>query len=186
MRTDHLAMALAGGLAAACAQPNPLRTCEPLSSWASPAYGCAISGGEAAPPPLEGAPPEPAPPPPRVAVTGDKIELSQTVQFETNSAILLHESEELLDEVAGVLNEHPEIKRVQIEGHTDSRDSDSYNLRLSRQRAEAVRKYLVGRGVAEKRLDAKGFGETKPIADNETEEGRYRNRRVELRILERE
>jgi OOP family OmpA-OmpF porin len=68
-----------------------------------------------------------------------------------------------------------------IEGHTDSVGNDDYNLKLSQRRADAVRQYLLDKGVAGARLEAKGFGESQPVADNKTVEGRAQNRRVILR-----
>ena len=185
---SSLAIALAG---AGCATAQSERVCNPILSWAAPAYEC--SGG-AAPPAAEAEPepaaqPEPAPPPPepeRVVVKDEKIEINEKVQFETNSAVLKKESESLLDEVAKAMKDHPDIKRVRIEGHTDSRASDGYNKRLSKKRAQAVREYLVAQGIAGKRLSARGYGEEKPIADNKTEDGMYQNRRVEFTILERD
>jgi outer membrane protein OmpA-like peptidoglycan-associated protein len=69
---------------------------------------------------------------------------------------------------------------IEVAGHTDSKGSDAYNMKLSQQRAEAVRNFLISRGVAADRLTAKGYGESQPVADNATEEGRFQNRRVEL------
>ncbi len=119
----------------------------------------------------------------RVAVGAKKIEIFEKVFFETGSATIKEESLQLLDEVAEVLVDHPEITRVQVEGHTDNTGSAAYNTRLSQQRAEAVVAHLVEAGVAEDRLVAKGFGPDQPIADNGTEEGRAENRRVEFKIL---
>jgi outer membrane protein OmpA-like peptidoglycan-associated protein len=161
-----------------------------MLSWATPAYQCEGSltepEPEPEPPPIAEPEPPPEPEPERVAVKEDKIEISEVVQFETDSAVLLPESEGLLAEVAKAIQDHPDIKRVQVEGHTDSRASDSYNQQLSQKRAKAVREFLIGQGVDKKRLVAKGFGESTPIADNETDEGRFKNRRVEFKILERE
>ena len=78
---------------------------------------------------------------------------------------------------------YPQITKVRVEGHTDSRGKDSYNLDLSQRRAEAVSTYLQGRGIDSDRLVAEGFGETQPIADNDTKSGRSENRRVEFVIL---
>ena len=72
--------------------------------------------------------------------------------------------------------------RVRVEGHTDSRGGDSFNLRLSQSRSESVRAYLIRRGVSPDRMEARGFGETVPIADNRTDAGRAQNRRVEFII----
>jgi outer membrane protein OmpA-like peptidoglycan-associated protein len=69
---------------------------------------------------------------------------------------------------------------IEVAGHTDSRGSDAYNMKLSQQRAEAVRNYLVSKGIAADRLSAKGYGESQPVAGNATDEGRFENRRVEL------
>ena len=79
-----------------------------------------------------------------------------------------------------MLVQHPEL-RIRIEGHTDSEGEDAYNQQLSEQRATAVRSYLVEKyGVAAQRLETAGLGESKPVADNATPEGRQQNRRVEL------
>lgn len=125
-----------------------------------------------------------APPPPeRVQVTATKIDIKDKVQFQTGSAEILQVSYELLDDVAKVLQKHPEILLVQIEGHTDSVGDASYNRKLSQQRADSVVKYLVERGVDAKRLVGKGFGPDRPVGDNTTEDGREQNRRVEFNIL---
>jgi outer membrane protein OmpA-like peptidoglycan-associated protein len=157
------------------------KTCHPLLSWSSPGSACA---GAPVPAPVV-AEPAPPPAPKRVQVTDKKIEIMETVQFETNKAVLLPQSEELLNEVADVLKEHPEIEEVRVEGHTDSQGGDKANMKLSDSRAKAVRDYLIGKGIDGGRLVAKGFGETKPVADNDTEEGRFKNRRVEFEITKR-
>jgi len=93
----------------------------------------------------------------------------------------------VLDEAAQILKDSPEISVV-IEGHTDSIGSETYNQRLSERRAEAVRQYLVERGVAASRLETRGYGESQPIAPNTTPEGkdnpegRALNRRAELKV----
>ena len=119
-----------------------------------------------------------------VVVTDTHIELKQTIFFETRKATIKAVSHALLDEVARALADRPSI-RVSIEGHTDSQGKDGYNLRLSNQRAAAVRRYLIGRGIAADRMVSKGYGETRPIADNRTAEGRSQNRRVEFVITGR-
>jgi len=88
-----------------------------------------------------------------------------------------------LDTVADWIKSEPEIN-VEIGGHTDNVGSDSYNQKLSEQRAKAVHDYIVSQGVDKSRLSYKGYGESEPIATNETEAGRQRNRRVELKILQ--
>ena len=87
--------------------------------------------------------------------------------------------------MADELRAHPEIARVQIEGHTDSTATKQYNQRLSEQRAAAVKTYLVSKGIGPDRLTTRGFGEDRPVADNGTEEGRFKNRRVDFKILKR-
>ncbi len=104
------------------------------------------------------------------------------VTFENDSAQLKPESAATLDSVAASLVASPDV-RVEVQGHTDSTGSDAYNLKLSQRRAEAVRDYLVSKGVPAARLEAKGYGESQPIAKNDTGEGRARNRRVELKKL---
>ena len=105
------------------------------------------------------------------------------VNFEFDKATLTPNARSLLDQVVFALKEAPQI-RVEVGGHTDARGSDAYNQELSGHRAQSVVDYLVGQGIASERLQAVGYGETAPVADNATEEGRERNRRVELRIIE--
>jgi outer membrane protein OmpA-like peptidoglycan-associated protein len=122
-----------------------------------------------------------------VVVKRDRIEITDKVYFAYDSDRILPKSYELLDNVAKVVNEHTEIPGIFIEGHTDSDGKDSYNLSLSDRRAKSVMKYLIDRGhVAADRLQAKGFGETQPIADNKTEAGKQANRRVEFRIVDKD
>ena len=88
----------------------------------------------------------------------------------------------MLDRVAASLADWPDV-RVEVGGHTDSTGSSEYNANLSLRRAEAVRDYLVSRGVLRSRMTVRGYGEAIPISDNTTSEGRARNRRVELSKL---
>jgi len=128
--------------------------------------------------------PVPLPPPPkasRARLEGNRIELSEKIMFETGSARIAERSFGLLDDVVAVLEANPGVDVV-IEGHTDSQGSASHNKELSHERAEAVRKFLVRRGIDARRLEAHGYGEARPIASNSTEEGREANRRVELRV----
>lgn len=106
-----------------------------------------------------------------------------SIFYETNKFDLLDKSKAELEHLVGFMKLNPKVK-VEIGGHTDDVGSNSDNQRLSEQRANAVRKYLLGRGVAENRVTAKGYGESKPIADNANEEGRALNRRTECRIVE--
>jgi len=145
----------------------------------------AVMGTLPPPPPVVEPEPEPEPPP-RVELKEDKIEIHEKVQFEYNSANILEVSHSLLNEVADVIKKTPRIKKIQVEGHASSDGADDYNLRLSDKRAKAVRAYLITQGVSKDKLVAKGFGETKPIADNATEEGREKNRRVEFNIIEQD
>jgi OmpA-OmpF porin, OOP family len=119
-----------------------------------------------------------------VVVTDTHIEIKQTIFFETGRATIKPVSHGLLDEVARALQDNPTI-RVRIEGHTDSQGKDRYNLKLSSARAKSVRRYLMGRGVAGRRMVSRGYGEKRPIADNRTAEGRAENRRVEFVITRR-
>ena len=159
---------------------------------ALPALGCAPrvfadTSGIA----INGTPPEveaPAPEPQkRVEVRDNQIVINEKVQFEYNSAKILEVSHSLLDEVAKVIKEHPQIKKIEVQGHASAEGTDDYNLKLSDKRAKAVMKYLTGKaGIAKAMLEAKGLGESVPIADNETEDGKEKNRRVEFHILEQD
>jgi outer membrane protein OmpA-like peptidoglycan-associated protein len=101
------------------------------------------------------------------------------IYFDSDLANLKPESNATLEEIVAALQAQPSLK-LQVAGHTDSTNTDAYNLKLSQQRADAVVAWLVGREVAPTRLTAKGFGEAQPVADNATAAGRALNRRVEL------
>ena len=118
----------------------------------------------------------------RLIVTRGEIYLRESVRFATNSATLLPESEPLLAEVVAVLKDYPEITLLRVGGHTDAQGADDANLALSQRRADAVRAWLIARGIAAERLVAQGFGETQPIDPEDTEAARAKNRRVELTI----
>jgi len=112
----------------------------------------------------------------QVAAVPDAIELR--VEFDTNKSFVRPAYHERIKEVADYMNRHSDVDVV-IEGHTDSRGSDAYNQGLSQRRADSVRQYLIDKfGISASRLTAKGYGESKPIADNNTAQGRQRNRRV--------
>lgn len=137
--------------------------------------GCALTGDCRTPRPGE-----------QVDANGCALEQSfvlRGVKFEFDSDRLTPAAREILNQVAETLKAYPSIS-VDLEGHTDNVGSDSYNLGLSERRAIAVKVYLAGRGIKEKRMNPVGYGESRPIATNETEIGREENRRVELRVVE--
>ena len=123
--------------------------------------------------------------PKSVRVEGKQIVILQQVQFATGSDVIERASYDLLGQVAGVLKSRPEIVRVAVDGHTDNVGAERSNLSLSRRRAAAVMRWLIEHGVDERRLEARGFGPRRPIASNDTDEGRAKNRRVEFQILKR-
>lgn len=148
-----------------------------------------VVGEPPAPPPPPPPPPEPKKeePPPRVEVKDNKIEIHEKIQFEVAKATILPASDSLLAEIADVFKKNPHIKKVSIEGHASAEGDPKKNLKLSDDRAKAVMQHLIEKGGVDKnRLVAKGFGITKPIADNSTEEGREKNRRVEFNIIEQD
>lgn len=111
---------------------------------------------------------------------GTVITLSGAVLFKTGESDLLPIAERRLDAVAEALKDQEDGTTIVVEGHTDSRGSAQMNMELSRNRAESVRSYLVGKGVEPERIKAVGKGEAQPIATNDTPEGRANNRRVEI------
>ena len=115
-----------------------------------------------------------------VVIKQDRIEIKDAVYFDSGKATIQARSNALLDQMSKVINEHPEIIKVVIEGHTDDRGPADFNRTLSQQRAEAVRDYMVKKGVAADRLEAKGFGPDRPVQPNTTAAGRTANRRVEF------
>ncbi len=136
-----------------------------------------------APAPEPEAAPAPAPEPVEVArpVAHTKIILEGT-HFAFNKATLRPDGKEILDQNAVVLNKYPDIN-VEISGYTDSIGSAKYNMKLSKERAETVKKYLESKGISADRMTIKGFGKTHPIASNKTAAGRAKNRRVEIEIM---
>ena len=125
-------------------------------------------------------------PPPRkfITVTEDKIELKEQFFFATGKTKVLPKSQPLLDEIAAVLTENPNIN-ISIEGHTDNVGKRKSNIKLSQGRAKSVMQELIKRGINKKRMTSAGYGPDQPIDTNDTEEGRANNRRVELRITKR-
>ena len=118
-----------------------------------------------------------------VAIQKGKLEIKEQVFFATGKAIIQPRSFKMLDQVARILQQHPEVDKMVIEGHTDDRGNAEANRKLSLARAEAVRGYLVSKGVEPSRLEAKGFGPDRPINSNKTDKGRAANRRVEFIIV---
>ncbi len=115
--------------------------------------------------------------------SSERIVILDPVYFATNRRRILKKSDAVLDAVVEVLVENPDILTVRIEGHTDDVGRDDYNLRLSQRRAESVLRSLTERGIAADRLEAAGYGETRPVLNNSSEKARDANRRVEFRIL---
>lgn len=121
-----------------------------------------------------------------VSLRAREIIIRRQVNFATNMAEILPDSTPLLSEIADVLLRNPDIRRVEIQGHTDSNGDDAHNMDLSQRRADAVREWLIGAGVEASRLSAQGYGETRPLVPNITAGNRARNRRVQFIITERE
>jgi outer membrane protein OmpA-like peptidoglycan-associated protein len=115
-----------------------------------------------------------------------KIAITDRVQFKKNSARLLKRSHPVLDQVVAVMEKNTSIHLVEIQGHTDARGNDRRNRQLSQRRADSVRTYLMDKGVDAERLTAKGYGEERPLVDNDSRDNRRQNRRVEFQILEQE
>jgi len=183
------------------------------AALATPAVvGCTASasfnaGGEAAkappppPPPPPPATPDPAPAPAAPAATTpapapapaadakpvlkkDKLEIPGQIVFENASAVLKPESDAAITQLKQYLDETPRVTKLRIEGHTDNSGTPAGNETLSGQRALAVKAALVAKGISKDRLIAVGFGQTKPIADNTTEDGKAKNRRTEFHVAE--
>lgn len=123
---------------------------------------------------------EAAPPPP----TSVRKIVLRGVNFDFDQATLRPDARAILDEAAEVLEQEGAVDIV-VEGHTDSRGSEPYNLRLSERRAGSVADYLEARGIAPSRMEIVGLGESRPVAANDSEDGRAQNRRVELLIKAR-
>ncbi len=141
---------------------------------------------KAAPPPP---PPPPPPPQEKVVVTEEQIITLEPIYFDFDKSTIKAVSYPILDQVVKVMTDRPNM-RVRVEGHTDSKGSDAYNQKLSQRRSEAVVKYLIGKGIDPSRLEAVGFGESRPIAPNQDESGkdnptgRAKNRRTEFHVIQ--
>lgn len=134
-----------------------------------------------APPPAP--PPPPPPPPPAAELTDEGITIREPVEFEHKTATLTEAGAAVLDELANVLRDHPRLEKVSLEVHTDGDGSTASNKKLAKDRGRVIRDYLVAAGIERKRLKTRAFGESKPIADNDSEEGKETNRRLEVTIL---
>jgi outer membrane protein OmpA-like peptidoglycan-associated protein len=122
----------------------------------------------------------------RVVIEKNFIKITEKIYFEFGKADIQERSFSLVDEIAEIVLENPQLKKIRIEGHTDDVGSDVANLRLSQARADSVVRAISDRGVNSNRLDAVGFGEMRPIDANETDDGRAANRRVEFIIVDQE
>jgi outer membrane protein OmpA-like peptidoglycan-associated protein len=121
-----------------------------------------------------------------VTVDKGEIKIKQQVHFAVDKAVILGDSVALLEEVADALISTPRIKKIEIQGHTDNSGTKEHNQELSQSRADAVKAFLVKAGVDAGRLDAKGYGQTKPIAPNINEAGKSKNRRVQFLIIDQD
>jgi OOP family OmpA-OmpF porin len=121
-----------------------------------------------------------------ITTKGNTIKLPGNIVFETGKSTLQANSgnEEILDQLKTYLEENKKVTLMRVEGHTDNVGKPADNLKLSGERALTIKKYLVDKGIDEKRIIAVGFGEAKPVADNATDEGRAQNRRTEFKIAE--
>ena len=152
----------------------------------------------AAPPPAPPPPPPPAPAPAPAPVAeapkstavikGDSVQIPGEIEFDTGKATFKagSGSDAVVDQLKKFLDENPKVTKLRIEGHTDNVGGAEANLTLSGQRALTVKNAAIAKGVVKERLIAVGFGQNKPLADNTTEDGRAKNRRVELQNQQQE
>lgn len=186
MRSSALiVLALAGSLTACGAQNKG--ACSPVSSWSAPVVQCGGASAAAAsasapevavatkpspepePEVVKPGKPEPEPepekppppPPPKAELKRDRIDVQETVEFEADSAVLTDGSKQVLNDIASMLADHPEIKKVTIEDRAETTVPKKRQAKLSQERANAVKTYLVSKGVAGKRLATKGLGAAK-------------------------
>lgn len=119
----------------------------------------------------------------RVEVTQTSVVIREKISFAFDKADITPDSYPVLDQVAAALLLHPEIVKIEVQGHTDDKGKPEYNLDLSQRRAEAVKAWLVAHGVESARIVARGYGDTRPIGKNESESGRAANRRVQFEVV---
>jgi len=122
---------------------------------------------------------------PKAIVTEKEIRIMERVEFDTGKATIRPESHAVLYAVIDILQKHPEITKLRVEGHTDNRGGAALNLDLSKRRAASVMTWMMLRGIDANRLTSQGYGQTKPIDANDTDAGRQNNRRVEFQIVEK-
>ncbi|MEZ4223703.1 MAG: OmpA family protein [Polyangiaceae bacterium] len=157
--------------------------------------GGGANAGNQPPPPAPAPAPAPAPttePAPAPAqtstaqVSGDSIKIPGNIVFDNNKATLKEGagSEAVLEQLKKFLDENPQVTKLRVEGHTDNVGQPADNMKLSGGRALTIKKWLLDHGVAPERVIAVGFGETRPVADNATEDGKAQNRRTEFKIAE--
>lgn len=133
-------------------------------------------------PPVETPPPPPVVKPPVVAPTAEKVTFAADALFDFNKAVLKPEGKAKIDDLASKL-QAINLEVIIAVGHTDSVGSDAYNQKLSEKRAAAVKAYMASKGIDEKRIYTEGKGEKQPVADNKTDAGRAKNRRVEIEVV---
>lgn len=120
-----------------------------------------------------------------VRVTKEINLYAKTILFDVNKSVVKTQAEFILDNIAKIINENDDFNFI-IEGHTDNTGVAEHNLQLSQERADAIKAYLIRKGVKAKRLETKGYGQTRPIESNDTERGREINRRVEINVAKEE
>jgi len=120
---------------------------------------------------------------PLARIESAQIVILEAVRFANNSDVILPASEPLLLAVLRVIDTHPEIGALEVHGHTDDKGRENYNLQLSKRRAASVAKWLVKHGLAKSRITSFGFGKTRPLVPNDSDQNRQRNRRVEFHII---
>jgi outer membrane protein OmpA-like peptidoglycan-associated protein len=184
------AMGAMGGAAAAHQGIGGKHRNEAAGAGIGAVTGALICGGLAylmteepkpkpAPPPP---PPKPAPKPkPKPAPKVERTIILDDVLFDFDRSNIKPEAAAILDRLVSFMNENKD-KKVSLSGHTDSVGTEAYNQKLSERRVSSVRDYVVKKGVESGRVSGQGFGESKPIADNKTREGRAKNRRVEIKV----
>jgi len=151
-------------------------------AWVA-ASGCSLVTVEQKPfAPMQVSAERPDAPPPRVVLMPSSIRITEKIQFGFDSDAIESVSFSLLDEIASVFVDNPQIEKVNVEGHTDKQGKASYNRKLSKKRARSVVTYLEKKGVKAGRLTAVGHGPDKPIADGDDEAAHELNRRVEFNI----